>query len=372
MGVLFFFPLFINVNSAVSGISLNTLIDKASFLPSESVVSYPSQFLIFWGPLLLMTLIFIFKKLNKPTRNELLISLGIGTAVLLIWIFLFLAGFGLSDLATEIRLRGTSLISLTFIFLTFVLSLIMVFQVNKDDKSEKFNYLLLSMGTLLIFTCELFFLKDAMQGRYNTVFKSYFIAWILLSIFLSTNFLKTIVSFKENKYSVFAILSFLIIVWVYPVTSLLNRTNGFNTSGLTLNGLDFYEKTNPEEFKAIEWLKQNYSSGLILEASGNDYSADNLVSAYSGIPTVVGWTGVHELQLRGGDSERVLQRLDDVNYLFSGSDEHKLKELLTKYDIKFVYLGPTEQNKYKLDLGRFEKFGKRVYRNEKVSIYKIN
>ena len=70
-------------------------------------------------------------------------------------------------------------------------------------------------------------------------------------------------------------------------------------------------------------------------------------SSLTGLPTVVGVP--HEVQFRGYDA--YIDRAREVNTIYLGSEERRAA-LLEKYDVRYVYVGPTERGRY----GDFESF----------------
>ena len=77
---------------------------------------------------------------------------------------------------------------------------------------------------------------------------------------------------------------------------------------------------------------------VVLEAKGAEYSAAGRVSARTGLPTVIGWPN-HEWQERGALTP-VLGRVNDVTTLYRTDNAALARELLERYEVRYVYLGP--------------------------------
>ena len=90
----------------------------------------------------------------------------------------------------------------------------------------------------------------------------------------------------------------------------------------------------------------------------------------TGLPTLLGWGG-HEGQWRGDFSVQSA-REPDIETIYNSLDIGTVRELLDKYDITYVYVGPLERAKY--DPRGLEKFGQFmdvVYQQGNVTIYKV-
>jgi uncharacterized membrane protein len=101
---------------------------------------------------------------------------------------------------------------------------------------------------------------------------------------------------------------------------------------------------DPNERAAIEYLQDQDGQPTIAEALGDDYSDVGIVSAASGLPTILQWPG-HELQWRG-DADLQTGRPEDLTALYTSSDPSEVLAVVRKYGIDFVYVGPKELAKY--------------------------
>ena len=101
-----------------------------------------------------------------------------------------------------------------------------------------------------------------------------------------------------------------------------------------------------DELKAIAFLN-GLAQGqdlVIAEAVGNDYSSAARISAATGVPAILGWGG-HEDQWRGSSKLRV-GRFEDVNSLYTTTDVTAMNQILKKYGVTYVYVGPLERSTY--------------------------
>ncbi len=120
---------------------------------------------------------------------------------------------------------------------------------------------------------------------------------------------------------------------------------------------------------------------MIVEAYKDDYSLYGRVSTFTGLPTIMGWTG-HELQWRLGSLNNDTnignfnRRISDVDAIYTDPDTQGVLDLLKRYNAQYLYVGPMEYTKYKtiepkLDLHRFAAFMQTVYDKDGVTIYKV-
>ena len=81
---------------------------------------------------------------------------------------------------------------------------------------------------------------------------------------------------------------------------------------------------------------------------GDDYSEYGRISASTGLPTVLGWKG-HEHQWRGS-TVLFHGREEQVAEIYGSDDPDKALSLLETYDIRYVYMGHRERDKYGTEL----------------------
>ena len=141
----------------------------------------------------------------------------------------------------------------------------------------------------------------------------------------------------------------------------------------TLDGAAHLAETHPDDYAAITWINENISGApVILEAPGDHMKAyvyEGRVSAHTGLPTLLGWSG-HENQWRGNYDEQA-RREPDIETLYTSTDAAEVLTLLDKYDISYVYIGPVERSRYSpAGLAKFAKLMEPVYDSGSVTIYR--
>ena len=269
------------------------------------------------------------------------------------------------------------------------------------DFATSFVLLLLALGFFLVMVADLFHIVDAFSGpwrRMNTVFKVYYQAWLLLGIagafavyalwsagvkprttqrarqrskgdekeISAASVVKT-----AGKWGGAGFLAFLLAAsFYYTLGAALDRS-GTPYEGRTLDGLAYLKLEDPAEHAAIAWLRDDAPPGRIVEAVGDDYSRFSNVSASTGLPTVLGWVG-HELQWRGS-SEPFAGRAEDVATIYTSQDPGEVRRLLEKYQVRYVYLGKREQEKYGVSsLENFKDFLKSAFQQDNVVVYEFS
>lgn len=244
--------------------------------------------------------------------------------------------------------------------------------VNEKTPEKQFIYLIILIGTLLSFFVELFYIKDnyastlgLRYSRYNTIFKLYSQIWILWGIAASYAF------YKMLKTKVVYIACILVLMaMVFPVFITISQSYVSNVPP-TLDGERSNKKDHPYEFQAIEWLREKNGTPVVLEAAGFSYTWNSYVSTFTGLPTVLGWEW-HEYQLRM-DLEEINRRRSDVEKAYTSPDYDEIKSIIDKYNIKYIYIGPVERDRYNITFvfeQHKEKF-KTVFKNREVEIYEI-
>lgn len=301
--------------------------------------------------------------------------------------------------------------------------------------SKTFILMLILLGALLVIVPEFIYLRDQFSTRMNTIFKFYFQAWILWSLagsfaiadfFSNTNpkadrvFALTLlipglialaVSIQQKElnlgvsfgaswldYLIVAI-PVLFLLWfvylltkkkskaalgvlcliglaggmVYPVIELWNKTEGFAPQdGFSLDGKQDFYVYSPDEMTAAAWLEQA-PLGIMAEAvadTGGSYTTYNLISTFSGMPTVLGWIG-HESQWRGG-YEEIGSRQNDLVELYSTANWQRAKDVIDRYNIRYIVVGELERQTYAVEVTKFENNLQKVLDTNSVDIYEVS
>lgn len=165
---------------------------------------------------------------------------------------------------------------------------------------------------------------------------------------------------------------------VYPLAGSYARTNHYAQRTNSLDGLAYLQSIDPGDYAAIRWLNSNVSGDpVIVEAVGPDYSDYAHISAFTGLPTPMGWVG-HEYQWRvnwlnsGFNAAEFSRRAGDIDSIYTDPHPDVVMALLAHYNAQYLYVGPYEQAKYPTaNLHRYASFMRVVYSADGVTIYKV-
>lgn len=225
-------------------------------------------------------------------------------------------------------------------------------------------------GILMVLVPEVVYVKDIYGSgfsRSNTMFKFTYQAFILFAIFMSWSLMRMLTETRAGsrirKYTVILMVLLLCTIGYLPVGSTFWFGNIFNPMGYAGSDSTAYlEQTIPYDAAAIRWLDTTAEKDArILEADGSSYSQNDIVSAVTGMPTVLGWYA-HEQLWRNNNTEELNARVADVQALYTSGDSQKVQELIDKYQISYIFVGTNEWAKYgSIHTNVFDQLGEVVY-----------
>ncbi len=391
LSIALFWPVYFTFSGQTSGV-----------LPLRDVATRPFQLFLVMGLFILPSLALLAKLLPRIRRPEpadapvAVVALLLAVIPLGIWMasaFPFAlvtggAGAAFADLGRRLTLAAPGAI----IVAAAAYCAALLARQGREPASS-FALLLFALGVFLITTAELFHIVDSFGGawrRMNTVFKVYYQAWLLLGITASfavyslwssranettgtTNPRWRAIAVAAGRYGGAAGLALLLAAsFYYTFGATLERSgaNGAPPEGRTLDGLAYLRQAEPGEFAAIVWLRDEAPAGRIVEAVGDDYTRYGNISASTGLPTLLGWKG-HELQWRGS-SEPFAGREEDVAAIYSGQDAAEALRLMESYDVRYVYLGSRERERYGVSaLPEYHEFLRTVFQQDGVIVYEV-
>ena len=367
-------------------------------LPLRDIATSPFHLFLVLGLFLLLSLSLMVKLLSRirmprPEDSPVaVVALLLGLVPLGVWMataFLLTivtdgAGPALADLGRRLTLAAPASIVVS------AAAYGAAYLARRGDIASPFLLLIMAMGFFLVMTSELFHIVDSFGGawrRMNTVFKTYYQAWLLLGIAASYALYalwSALPRLKETSpasaalriavtYGGAACVVLLLAASIYyTLGATLERGGAYGAApeGRTLDGIAFLESQEPGEYEAIVWLRDEAQPGRIVEAVGDDYSRFGYVSASTGLPTILGWKG-HEIQWRGS-SEPFAGREEDVGAIYSGGDPGEALRLLNQYGVRYVYLGSRERERYGVSaLPEYNDFLRTVFQLDNVVVYEV-
>jgi YYY domain-containing protein len=387
---LMYLPFFVGFDSQAGGI-----------IPNFMFVTSGAHLWVMWGTLflpLLAYLVYLWRS-HAPANWRAGIFTVLGFLVFLVAAMFFVGFIGLklkpdlvngilqsqgrdigTFIADSMKRRGTNIGSLLTLLALLIPALAFLFP-KHDSTGEDihgnlhpatFALLLISLGTLLILGPDFFYLRDNFGYRINTVFKFYYQAWILLSIAAAFTVAVLLTELRGLASILYTGLMIVVIALglFYPVFSLPSKTDNFkaaNPSQRTLDGSAYLAGFLPEDYQAFAFMK-TLQPGVVAEAVGGQYSEYARVATFTGMPAVLGWPG-HEAQWRNSALQG--NRQNDIQTLYTTPDWNTALEILNRYNIRYVYVGPLERKTYPVNEEKFNLFLRLVYQQGNVTLYEV-
>jgi len=249
---------------------------------------------------------------------------------------------------------------------------------KKQSSNKMYLYqFVLALGvtaTLLIILPELIYMKDIYPDhpRANTMFKLMFQGFTMMCLLVSW-----LVGVLQNKYfsaqqQLFLkliMIIFVVAVGIYPKFSYPNFYGGYKKYK-GLDGAAWLKNKYADDYAAIKWLRRSVSGRpVVLEAVGESYTEFARVSTYTGLPTVLGWR-VHEWLWRGG-FDIPAARTEEVKTIYEQPLSREAQGLISKYDIKYIFVGAKEREQYELDDNQLEQLGEMAFVQGKTFILEL-
>lgn len=243
--------------------------------------------------------------------------------------------------------------------------------------SDLFILSVLITSWILIFLPEIIYVKDiyiASYHRANTMFKLTYQAYVMSYLASGYITIRILTSLKKLSLKVITVVFFSIIftsiLW-YPKFAINSYYNNLKTYR-GLSGETWLSLKYPDIYNAVLWLRKNVDGQpIILEAPGDSYTDFNVISSYTGLPTVLGWF-VHEWLWRGS-TEILQKRVNDIQQIYTSANLEMTKTLLKRFNVKYVIIGPFERKKFpNLKSEKFSQIGKEVFTTPTTKIYQVN
>jgi YYY domain-containing protein len=136
----------------------------------------------------------------------------------------------------------------------------------------------------------------------------------------------------------------------------------------TLDGHQQLEQVHSSQAAAVDWLDDRRGTPTIVEAPGSSYDWTSTASTFTGLPTVVGWD--HQAEYRGRAAYE--RRVAHVDAIYTGPWPDASR-YLDRYDVRYVYVGPVERDRYGDELRSFDRPAFTVaFESENVTIYAVD
>ncbi len=232
--------------------------------------------------------------------------------------------------------------------------------------AQRFWYFVVCLALGLTLVVEIVVLKGDIS-RMNTTFKFYLQVWILLGISaaVALGWLADRLQrwhgwgawLWKGCMGVLAAASFFYVLTATP-NKISDRWVANQAPGL--NGTDYMtvaEYGIPAyklqwDYEAIQWLQDNVQGTPVVAEAGSGllnvglYQWGSRISINTGLPTIIGWDW-HQRQQRSIMPGWVIdRRLQDVSTLYRTLDPAVAQEVLNRYNVKYIVVGPLERATY--------------------------
>ena len=367
LAILLYLPYYLGFSASVSGIG-------AVVTPTR----YAHMFIVWGAPLILVTpfVVASFWKsvVGSDWRGMTLVSLLVALGPFIVWMILRLQS---ADPVGSPERRLVHILPLVILIGMSTWSALHEVK-SRGPSGKAFALILATLGLLLIMGPELMFVDDSFDNpsqRMNTVFKLYYQAWILLAsaggfaLYFWVSSRPTLDGWNKTLSTLWAIAAVALVSCslYYTAAAFVSKSKD-STQAVTLNGLAFVEESDPAEYAAIRYIKNNLPEDTAIVEGVGEWFNSGLISRSTGIPTIYNWPG-HELQWRGPSPE-FARREQDVATIYQTTNFEEARELLAKYDMEYVYIGPRERNKYGgPGLDKFPEFMDTLFQQNDVAIY---
>ena len=374
LAVLLYMPFYLGFSNQAEG--LKAVTDGAT---------RPLHGFLYWAPLLAVALPLPIARLwsdaaARTGRRLRLVSL-LPLTLLVLWMLLIAANGGSPGQA--ISARGWNWFSTLFFASALVACILALWRsaesADEDERVLTAPLAAMTVALLLIFGVELFFISDVFGTRINSVFKLYYQSWLLLGVsggfsawWLIARWRLATPALRLPKEAVLGAIGLcLAAAFLYPIGATLSRTEGLGRDGRTLDGTLFTRAEDVNEYLAIDWLRQRAQPGdRLIEAGGDSYSEGAMVSARSGVPTILGWPG-HERQW-GRDGVLLAQRREDIASVYSTPSLEEALAILRKYGVTYVFVGSSYRAAFPVaGIDKFETGLPAVFESGDVAIYRV-
>lgn len=207
-----------------------------------------------------------------------------------------------------------------------------------------------SCAWVLSIVVEIVYIRDVFNDRMNTLFKFYYQTWTFYAVAAAAALAVLWVASATVRWSRMALVGATALALVagaaYPAVASYEWTERF-ASWRGLDGMVYGEEQDPADVAAIRWLQEHAEPGdVVLEAAGCSYRPFgrlpfNRVSAFTGLPTIIGWGDNHQRQWRAGQPDLIAKigpRADDVATMFADPSS----SLVGKYGVRWLFVGAYE------------------------------
>ncbi len=234
-----------------------------------------------------------------------------------------------------------------------------------------FEGVLVVAGAGLVVLVEYVYIADAASyERFNTIFKVYAQVWALWSVPAGVA-LAVLASRTPDASRLRSVggagLAVVLVVSASVYGGLALAAHANSADDATLDAFEYVDDERPDEGAAIEWLNDRLDQPHIVSAPGSPYSWQNPASSLTGIPTVAGWSHAANYHSQAAYETRV----NDVRVVYETDDPVSRAVVLRKHDVRYVWVGPIETDRYDVRVSEEEPGISVAFSNGNVTVYEV-
>ncbi|MBN1515367.1 hypothetical protein JXA32_02240 [Candidatus Sumerlaeota bacterium] len=247
--------------------------------------------------------------------------------------------------------------TLTLLFIALLFIMVLFYRpIMKAPPSEAAMRLLLAAALLLLGGVEIFYVNDVYTGanaRMNTVFKTCYPLWPVFCIGAAWSWRSMLralpVEWKWTRALCVNLLLFSVLLGaLYPLMGTAARaleSREYPGRAGTLNALAFLQRDSrfAGDYLLALWMRANIPpESVVIEAPGAAYEPAGRFAAWSGRPSLLGWSN-HEMVWRGPG---VAEHLEQLKYLIDQLYRIGDVELAGQLGAQYVVFGALEWERY--------------------------
>tara|TARA_B100000029_G_scaffold57002_2_gene51653 strand:+ start:7980 stop:9869 length:1890 start_codon:yes stop_codon:yes gene_type:complete len=309
----------------------------------------PTQLLMFWGPLL--TVFFTFGLTTgyyRMSRSSLITMSSVITALAAIWVMILL----FTGNAPELSERSLGWLTLSILLTLLMISLRQVFL---GHSSQWVAWSFMAITLMLLISTEIFRLDDAFLGRVNSIFKVWFISWVLAAV--ASGGIGVIAVQRifdkdpdENKLTAYLCgLAVTVVILSSTYTFAMIATRSGEMLSKTLDATAYVQRDSPMLTTAVRWVHSNLDARehKLLHTVHESYEPGDQISTLTGIPTILTWPN-HQRQWRSKVQET--ERRTAINSIYESASIEEAKLIAGSYGVTHVFVGSHEFNEFGINL----------------------
>lgn len=273
----------------------------------------------------------------------------------------------------------------------FIISILFLLYtgVHRKDKNQNENkitkVMLSNLAMTAIILCaaglvlvpEIIYVKDIYGekfARFNTMFKLTYQAFVLFSMSMGIAAGVWLNRRKKALALITIVISAILSTYIFVAIKQLigNVFNPVERIGISAFDPLYDDESLLAETSAIYIINSDPSENIhIMEKYGHSYSPECRISVFTGACTVAGWE-VHEWMWRN-NWDIVAQREGEIGYFYMSGDQGYCKDIIDKYDLDYIFVGPAEWGEYAVNTDGFSEYCEKIPVSEDptLALYKV-